>query len=119
MRTCLSALRRLRQPGARYRDVGNLDPTALQCTRLLRIIGLRSHDKQRSPIRSAELLRGFRGAPVSDTPAVAECMQRLSQLVTDFPSIRELDINPLIVYAQGDGAMAADARIILTEGEDR
>jgi len=68
-------------------------------------------------IRSAVLLQGFRGAPKSDTPAVAECMQRLSQLVTDFPSIKELDINPLIVYAEGDGAMAADARIILTEGE--
>jgi acetyltransferase len=69
-------------------------------------------------IRSAVLLQGFRGAPVSDTPAVAECMQRLSQLVTDFPEIRELDINPLIVYPEGDGAMAADARIILSGGDE-
>jgi acetyltransferase len=62
------------------------------------------------------LLKGFRGAPPSDVGAAAECLLRLSQLVSDFPEIGELDVNPLILYAKGEGAMAADARIILTDG---
>ena len=66
-------------------------------------------------IRSHRLLEGVRGEAPSDTKAVAECLLRLSQLVTDHPSIQELDINPLIVYARGSGAVAADARIILKE----
>jgi acetyltransferase len=66
-------------------------------------------------IRSIKLLQGVRGEPPSDLPAAAECILRLSQLVTDHPEIQELDINPLLVYAQGKGAMVADARIILSE----
>ena len=66
-------------------------------------------------IRSYKLLEGVRGEPPSDLAAAAECTLRLSQLVTDHPQIKELDINPLIVYAQGQGAMVADARIILSE----
>ena len=66
-------------------------------------------------IRSIKLLEGVRGEPPSDLEAVAECLLRLSQFVTDHPRISELDINPLLVYPQGKGAMVADARIILTE----
>lgn len=65
-------------------------------------------------IRSHKLLLAFRGEPASDVPAVADALLRLSQLVTDHPRISELDVNPLIVYAQGKGAMVADARVILT-----
>jgi acetyltransferase len=66
-------------------------------------------------IRSHRLLEGVRGEPPSDLGAVADCLLRLSQLVTDHPMIQELDINPLIVYPRGQGAIAADARIILKE----
>ena len=66
-------------------------------------------------IRSHRLLEGVRGEPPSDLDAVAECLMRLSQLVTDHPNIMELDINPLLVYPRGKGAVAADARIILKE----
>ena len=45
-----------------------------------------------------------------------KCLLRLSQLVTDNPEILELDINPLIVKAEGEGAVAADVRITLEEG---
>jgi 4-hydroxybutyryl-CoA synthetase (ADP-forming) len=44
---------------------------------------------------------------------MAECLERLSQLIVDFPEISELDINPLIVHAQGKGAQVADVRIAL------
>ncbi len=66
-------------------------------------------------IRSHRLLEGVRGEPPSDLPAIAECQMRLSQLVNEHPRIQELDINPLIVYARGKGAVVADARIILKE----
>jgi acetyltransferase len=66
-------------------------------------------------IRSYRLLEGVRGEKPSDVTAVADCLLRLSQLVTEHPMIQELDINPLIVYPRGEGAMAADARIILKE----
>jgi acetyltransferase len=64
-------------------------------------------------IRSYRLLEGVRGEPPSDMPAIAECLMRLSQLVTSHPRIKELDINPLIVYPRGQGAMVVDARVIL------
>ena len=66
-------------------------------------------------IRSIKLLEGVRGEPPSDLVAVADCLLRLSQFVTDHPNISELDINPLLVYPRGKGAMVADARIILSE----
>jgi acetyl coenzyme A synthetase (ADP forming)-like protein len=69
-------------------------------------------------IRSYRLLEGIRGEKPSDLNAVAECLLRLSQLVTENPVIKELDINPLIVYARGEGAMVADARIILSPDAD-
>jgi acetyltransferase len=66
-------------------------------------------------IRSGKLLQGVRGEPPSDLVSVAECLLRLSQFVTDHPRVRELDINPLLVYPRGEGAMVADARIILSD----
>jgi acetyltransferase len=66
-------------------------------------------------IRSYRLLEGVRGERPSDMAALADCLLRLSQLVTAHPQIKELDINPLIVYPRGQGAMVADARVILSE----
>jgi len=66
-------------------------------------------------IRAHRLLSGVRGEPPSDTAAIAECLLRLSQLACDHPVIQELDINPLIVYPRGKGAVVADARLILRE----
>ncbi|MFB7306777.1 acetate--CoA ligase family protein [Streptomyces sp. NPDC056192] len=62
-------------------------------------------------IGAAEILRGVRGAPPVDRWALAEQIRRVSQLVTDFPEIAEVDLNPVI--AAQDGAVAADIRILL------
>jgi len=64
-------------------------------------------------IRAAKVFDSFRGQPPADTDAIAECLERLSQLIVDFPEISELDINPLIVHAEGKGARVADVRIAL------
>jgi acetyltransferase len=61
-------------------------------------------------IRSVALLRGVRGESPADIGAIAEAIMRISALVTDFPEIRELDINPLKVMHKG--AVALDSRII-------
>jgi len=66
-------------------------------------------------IRSAPLLRGARGEKSSDMDAIVKALLTVSQLVTDFPEIVEMDINPLAVGEAGAGAMAVDARITITE----
>jgi len=65
-------------------------------------------------IRGYKILEGYRGEPPSDTAAIAGCLGRLSQLVTDFEEIEELDINPLLVFEKGKGAKVADARIVIS-----
>jgi acetyl coenzyme A synthetase (ADP forming)-like protein len=64
-------------------------------------------------IRTYPLLKGVRGEPPADIAAAEEIILRVSQLVTDFPEIVEMDINPLVVHNQGEGAIVLDARIIL------
>jgi len=60
-------------------------------------------------IKAAPLLRGARGREPADVDAVVEALQRLSQLVWEFPAILELDVNPLV--AGPDGATAIDVRL--------
>ena len=64
-------------------------------------------------IKTIKLLKGVRGEKSSDLKAIADSLQRLSQLVIDFPEIKEFDINPLLVLEEGKGARVVDARIIL------
>jgi acetyltransferase len=66
-------------------------------------------------LRSYPLLAGVRGEEASDMDAMADCLLRVSQMVTDLPQIVELDINPLFVYEAGKGVMAVDARIVISE----
>jgi acetyltransferase len=66
-------------------------------------------------IRSFPLLAGARGEKPSDVKAIVDCILRVSQMVTDLPQIVELDINPLFAYEDGQGAMAVDARIVISD----
>jgi acetyltransferase len=61
--------------------------------------------------RSYEILKGKRSQKEVDINAIANCMQRISQLTTDFPQIRELDINPLIITE--NEPVVVDARMTL------
>ncbi len=63
-------------------------------------------------IRAHALLDGVRGQKAQDKNAIVDVLLRISQLVTDFPQIVELDINPLVVYEQG--AIALDMRLVLS-----
>jgi len=64
-------------------------------------------------IRAHALLDGVRGKPPADKEAIMDTLLRIGQLVLDFPEIVELDINPLVVYDDGQGVIAIDMRLIL------
>jgi len=67
--------------------------------------------------RSFSILQGHLGTREIDVGAIAEALQRLSQLAMDFPNIMEMDINPLIVGEFGSAPVATDARITLADFE--
>lgn len=73
----------------------------------------READEMIREIRAYRLLEGVRGEPPSDHMAMVDALLRISQLVSDFPEIVELDINPLMVFEEGRGAMAIDMRLVL------
>ena len=64
-----------------------------------------------SSIKAAPLIHGFRGEKGINMGKAVEIIQRISMLGTDFPGIKELDLNPL--FATGDEICVVDARIIL------
>jgi acetyl coenzyme A synthetase (ADP forming)-like protein len=66
-----------------------------------------------SSIKMAELFKGYRGLPPSDTQAIEDLLLRVSALVEDMPQIAELDFNPVKVMPQGEGYWVVDARIMV------
>lgn len=68
-------------------------------------------DEMISSIKTNKLLQGVRGEKPSDLNKLSECIQRLSQLVSDFKEIKELDMNPVLVFEKGRGCKVVDVRI--------
>jgi acetyltransferase len=66
--------------------------------------------------RTYQLLKGGPGRRGVDIDILAEGLQRLSQLVTEFPQIQEMDINPYVAGPEGTTPIAVDAFIRLREG---
>ena len=68
-----------------------------------------------SQLKVSKLLAGFRGRPPGDTAAVIDVIMAIAQM-TDvlWDSVQELDVNPLIVRPQGQGAVAVDALLRLS-----
>jgi acetyl coenzyme A synthetase (ADP forming)-like protein len=62
-------------------------------------------------IKAAEILKGVRGAEPVNREALAALIQNVSQLISDFPEISEMDLNP--VFASKSAAIAADVRIVM------
>jgi acetyltransferase len=69
-------------------------------------------------VKGFALLNGFRGSPKADVEALEKLLVCLSNLVIDNPEIKELDINPLLVHPEGEGATVADCRFILEPMQD-
>ncbi len=64
-----------------------------------------------SEVKAYPILKGYRGQPPVDTEAIVEILLSTSQIMMDYPQIKELDLNPIMVYEKG--AKTVDARIIL------
>jgi acetyltransferase len=63
-------------------------------------------------IDSFPLLEGIRGEPPRDLDALADALVTFSQLPIRYPAINEVDLNPVFLFAQGGGLLAADVRMI-------
>ncbi len=65
-----------------------------------------------------QILKGFRGQSSYDIDSTIDCLLRISQLVTDFPEIKELDLNPIKVLEDGKGVVIFDAKVILAKEKE-
>ncbi|MDD5544421.1 MAG: acetate--CoA ligase family protein [Acidobacteriia bacterium] len=83
--------------------------------RITPITQLESHEMIRN-IRGFPLLEGVRGDPSVALDLLAECLQRLSQLVGDFQEIEEIDVNPFSASTLRQNSKALDARIRISRG---
>ncbi|MCC6474446.1 MAG: acetate--CoA ligase family protein [Burkholderiales bacterium] len=63
-------------------------------------------------LKAARLLAGMRGMPARDVAALARIVQRIGLVMASRPEIAEIDVNPLVVDAHGDGVLALDALIV-------
>ncbi len=63
-------------------------------------------------LRGARLMQGFRGDPPVDLDAVADVAEKLAVLMTQYPQISEIDLNPVVAYPAGAGCMVLDALIV-------
>lgn len=65
-------------------------------------------------LQGAKLLAGFRGSPTVDIDAICQTVTKIGRLMIANPEIREIDVNPLMVYPRGEGVLALDALIATT-----
>jgi acyl-CoA synthetase (NDP forming) len=63
-------------------------------------------------LKAAKLFGPFRGQPVRDVDAVADVVVKLGAMLLATPEITEIDINPLVVHAKGEGVVALDALFV-------
>jgi acyl-CoA synthetase (NDP forming) len=71
-----------------------------------------------SSVRSAPLLRGYRGAPADDLDALRDLLLRVSRLAEDLPGITELELNPVIVGPDGTHIVDARIKVMAYEPQD-
>ena len=64
-------------------------------------------------LKSAALLAGYRGSPRLDVPALAALIGQVGALLASEPNIAEIDLNPVILYPEGDGVVALDALMLV------
>jgi acyl-CoA synthetase (NDP forming) len=82
-----------------------------------RIVPLQQRDAAEMvrEIKGLPLLQGYRGAPPADLAALEDLLLKVSRFVEAHPDVAELDLNP--VFAYPSGAIAVDARVVLTPAE--
>jgi acyl-CoA synthetase (NDP forming) len=94
---------------------GGVQAEILQDVRLLPAdLTVEGIERELNLLKSAAILRGFRGSPALDVAAAADIISRVGALLRAQPSIREIDLNPVIIYPRGEGALALDALIVIS-----
>jgi len=93
--------------------LGGIWAEALQDVRILPV-GLDENEIAREirTLRGAKLLDGMRGTPPADVAALARTVALIGAVISARPEIAEIEINPLTIYRQGEGALALDALIV-------
>ncbi len=83
----------------------------------LRVIPVTRRDVREmiKEIKGYKMLTGYRGQPPVDEAALEDMLLAVADFVTQYPVVKELDINPVIAYS--DGSVAVDARILLEDPE--
>lgn len=72
-----------------------------------------------SRLRIATLLGGYRGKPAGDVPALVDAVMAVSEFVSDHVDrLYELDVNPLLIMPRGEGVIAVDALVRMTEAKE-
>ncbi len=81
----------------------------------LRITPITEYDAEEMlrEIKSASILRGYRGAPPRDRRAIVDIILKVGKLMEEVPEVTDVDLNPIMVFPEGKGAKIADARILL------
>lgn len=64
-------------------------------------------------LKQAAILNGYRGARALDVPALAELIVQIGRVMEGNPSIREIDLNPVIIHPAGEGVVALDALMVV------
>jgi acyl-CoA synthetase (NDP forming) len=64
-------------------------------------------------LKQAALLKGWRGSPALDVAALAALIVQVGRIMAGNPSIREIDLNPVIVHPAGEGVLALDALMLV------
>ena len=70
-------------------------------------------DEMIREIKAYRVLEGYRGEPPKDIDSIKDIIYKVSKLMLEVEKIRELDLNPIMLYKKGEGAEVVDARIIL------
>jgi acyl-CoA synthetase (NDP forming) len=70
-------------------------------------------------VKGLAVIRGYRGMPRGDTAALARAVAAFSQLAHLEPRVAEAEVNPLLVKAEGQGVVAVDGLLVLTDNERR
>ena len=86
---------------------------------MVRIAPLNIHDADDliHAVPGQKWLQGYRGDSPADIHAIKEILLRVSAMAIALPEIAEMDLNPVKVFAPGQGLMIVDARIRVTQQE--
>lgn len=97
--------------------LGGVTAEVMQDVRLLDVdLSEREIVAELNQLKSAALFHGFRGSAALDVEAAAALIAQLGRVLRGTPAIREVDLNPVVLYPKGQGTVALDALMLIEQG---